>query len=140
MNRIKALPHCDHTWVTCCLLDCLIYRKLKQGLNTNASVTYLLSYVRSGIRTTHVVTDRAILELRLRTLYTRQFQLNSSVYGPYFHFNRNWVTCKRGKVLWLPPDYRVTCSAAQYNILALGHASGRVTFLGFHLDSIPLNE
>jgi hypothetical protein len=35
--------------------------------------------------------------------------------------------------LWLPSNYRATCSAFQNNILVLGHASGRVTFIEFGL-------
>jgi WD40 repeat protein len=42
-----------------------------------------------------------------------------------------WVTYNMEKVLWLPSDYRATCSAVQNNILVLGHASGRVTFVEF---------
>jgi hypothetical protein len=36
-------------------------------------------------------------------------------------------------ILWLPLESRVTCSEIFGNVLALGHASGRVSFLGFCL-------
>ncbi|KAJ6035879.1 hypothetical protein N7540_000158 [Penicillium herquei] len=42
-----------------------------------------------------------------------------------------WVTLNSEKVLWLPPEYRPTCVAMKYNVLALGHASGRISFIGF---------
>jgi WD40 repeat protein len=41
----------------------------------------------------------------------------------------NWVTRNSEKVLWLPPEYRPTCSTCPGNKLVLGHSSGRVTFL-----------
>ena len=37
---------------------------------------------------------------------------------------------KMDNILWLPFDYRPTCSVDQNNILALGHASGRGIALG----------
>jgi WD40 repeat protein len=39
-----------------------------------------------------------------------------------------WIT-KGGKyLLWLPPDYRASCTSVYDHILVLGHASGQVTF------------
>jgi len=32
-------------------------------------------------------------------------------------------------VLWLPSDYRATCSAVQNNVLVIGHAPGHVSIL-----------
>jgi WD40 repeat protein len=40
-----------------------------------------------------------------------------------------WVTSHDGTALWLPPEYRPSCSAVKDNTLALGHASGRVSIL-----------
>lgn len=45
--------------------------------------------------------------------------------------DREWVTVRGRKVLWLPPDYRPSCSATKGNILCLGHASGRISFIEF---------
>jgi WD40 repeat protein len=42
-----------------------------------------------------------------------------------------WVVEGMKNVLWLPSDYRATCAAVQNNILAIGHASGRVSILEF---------
>ncbi|OQE34671.1 hypothetical protein PENCOP_c016G07939 [Penicillium coprophilum] len=42
-----------------------------------------------------------------------------------------WVTLNGEKALWLPPEYRPTCSAIKDSVLALGHASGRISFIGF---------
>jgi WD40 repeat protein len=46
-----------------------------------------------------------------------------------------WVYREVQKYLWLPPDYRAECSAVYNNILALGYASGWVTFLELRHDS-----
>jgi WD40 repeat protein len=41
-----------------------------------------------------------------------------------------WIALNGEKVMWLPPKIRPTCSATHGRVLALGHASGRVTFIG----------
>ncbi|QKX60488.1 uncharacterized protein TRUGW13939_07633 [Talaromyces rugulosus] len=46
---------------------------------------------------------------------------------------RDWVTLNGKQVLWLPPETRPSCSAIKSNILALGHTSGRVSFIGFRV-------
>jgi WD40 repeat protein len=43
----------------------------------------------------------------------------------------DWITRGAEKLLWLPSDYRATCFAQCHNLLALGHASGQVTFIEF---------
>ena len=53
--------------------------------------------------------------------------------GPKISIHDHWVELNGRKVLWLPNEYRPTCSAASGSLLALGHSSGRVTFIGFHL-------
>jgi hypothetical protein len=40
-----------------------------------------------------------------------------------------WVAQGIKNILWLPPDYRATCTDAWNNVLAIGHASGRVSVL-----------
>jgi WD40 repeat protein len=45
--------------------------------------------------------------------------------------SENWVTRNSEKLLWLPPEYRPTCSTFASNILVLGLSSGRVTFMEF---------
>ena len=108
-------------------------RETIQELNTS-NIIFELSFASDG---SYLATNQGILELKLPTLYKSQLPLNSS---PYLSVNQDWVTCMKENVLWLPPDYRVICSAARNNILALGHVSGRVSFLGFHLHSIPLGK
>ncbi|KAJ5159658.1 uncharacterized protein N7482_006662 [Penicillium canariense] len=45
-----------------------------------------------------------------------------------------WILLHGERVLWLPPEYRPTCSAVSGSTLALGHASGLVSFISFLLD------
>ncbi|KGO35946.1 NACHT nucleoside triphosphatase [Penicillium expansum] len=42
-----------------------------------------------------------------------------------------WVTLNGERVLWFPSEYRPTCSAIRDNVLALGHASGWISFIEF---------
>ena len=50
----------------------------------------------------------------------------------------DWISRHNQRLLWLPPDYRATCSASYNNILALGHYSGRVTFIGLNFSVTQL--
>ena len=45
---------------------------------------------------------------------------------------KTWVVQGMKKTLWLPSDYRATCAAVRNNVLAIGHASGHVSILGFN--------
>ncbi|KAH0541390.1 hypothetical protein FGG08_004154 [Glutinoglossum americanum] len=93
-----------------------------------------LSFASDG---SHLVTTRGTLMLNLPTSRDLRFQLNSSL---YLDFNQDWITYKNENVLWLPPDYRVSCLETWNNILALGHELGRATFMELDLGSIPLSE
>ena len=48
-----------------------------------------------------------------------------------------WVASAEQRLLWLPSDYRPTCTAACGNVICLGHAFGHVTVLGFDLERMP---
>jgi WD40 repeat protein len=51
---------------------------------------------------------------------------------PYTVFlKEDWITQDERNHLWLPADYRPSCSAYQGNLLVLGHPSGEVTFIQF---------
>ena len=47
------------------------------------------------------------------------------------------MACRTENILWLPADYRPKCLAVRDNILAMGHVSGRVTFVEFDVAKIP---
>lgn len=42
-----------------------------------------------------------------------------------------------GGSLWLPPEYRPTCSAVGNDTLVLGHASGSISFMEFTTNCPP---
>lgn len=45
-----------------------------------------------------------------------------------------WIALNDQEVMWLPPEYRATCSAVKDNLLAIGHKSGHVSFIGFKIQ------
>ncbi|KAJ6044395.1 hypothetical protein N7460_005750 [Penicillium canescens] len=49
-----------------------------------------------------------------------------------------WIKIHGKEALWLPPGYRPTCIATYSNTIALGHASGRVSFISFSSSSDTL--
>ncbi|CAI7582049.1 unnamed protein product [Penicillium bialowiezense] len=51
--------------------------------------------------------------------------------NPAIFIEQDWITLNGKKVLWLPREARATSSAIHGNLLALGHASGLVSFIGF---------
>jgi hypothetical protein len=57
--------------------------------------------------------------------------------GAIFVQERQWIVLHGKKALWLPPEYRPTCSAVKDGTLALGHASGRVSFIRFLESNRP---
>jgi WD40 repeat protein len=44
-----------------------------------------------------------------------------------------WIALRGEKLLWLPSEFRPTCWATKNGIIALGHASGRISFLGVRI-------
>jgi WD40 repeat protein len=58
--------------------------------------------------------------------------LDESMYAT----SNEWVTKDEQNILWLPPDFRPSCSATFINMLVLGHKSGHLIFLEFVSCSI----
>ncbi|KAK3359855.1 hypothetical protein B0T25DRAFT_111949 [Lasiosphaeria hispida] len=58
---------------------------------------------------------------------------NQRLVGNILFVNGEWITRGGKNLLWLPPDYRATCTSVYDHTLVLGHASGQVTF--FQIDS-----
>ncbi|KAL4747489.1 hypothetical protein BDW72DRAFT_196701 [Aspergillus terricola var. indicus] len=52
---------------------------------------------------------------------------------PRISLQSEWIAVNGEQVLWLPPEARCNCSRVKFNKLALGHRSGRVSFLGFRI-------
>jgi hypothetical protein len=58
---------------------------------------------------------------------------------PTLAIDGNWITDDSGKrLIWLPDEYRPTCSAINQNTLVLGHASGQLTFLDIRTNSTAM--
>ncbi|KAK3693369.1 hypothetical protein B0T22DRAFT_449660 [Podospora appendiculata] len=45
--------------------------------------------------------------------------------------DQSWITCNGKNVLWVPPEYRPSCSAVQGQMISIGCSSGRVFTIGF---------
>jgi WD40 repeat protein len=48
---------------------------------------------------------------------------------PTLHVLYSWLAEGTTNFLWLPTEYRPTCEAIQDRLVALGHSSGRISFL-----------
>ena len=71
-------------------------------------------------------TDKGILRLHSRSVTVRS--LTPKFAGDIF-LNGDWITCDGRNCLWLPHDYRGTCSASRSNLLVIGQSSGQVHFI-----------
>jgi WD40 repeat protein len=87
------------------------------------------------IRTLCFSSDGLCLETDRGLLNTTFF--SSSTVSPQPTLSRGpfvmeqWIAREIEKLLWLPPDYRPSIVAVRGNIVALVHASGRVSILEF---------
>ena len=96
----------------------------KKTLYTN-QIIYSLSFSEDGRL---LKTDRGWLSLNSDSSDTCHDQKPST---STLFVSDDWVIRDGKNTLWLPPDYRATCTAFYNNMLVLGHASGQVTFLEF---------
>ncbi|OAL56447.1 WD40 repeat-like protein [Pyrenochaeta sp. DS3sAY3a] len=46
-----------------------------------------------------------------------------------------WILHKKERKLWLPSEYQPSCSAVYGNLVALGHESGKISFIEFDFES-----
>lgn len=81
--------------------------------------------------------DGSSLRTNLGSLNIQSWYDNNTSNSPranveIFILDRQSVTLHGKKVLWLPPEYRSSRSAVKDNTLALRHASGRISFIGFY--------
>jgi WD40 repeat protein len=54
---------------------------------------------------------------------------------PSLQVSKYWVVEGDTNILWLPPDYRETCSASWDKSLIIGHSSGRISFFCFKKEA-----
>ncbi|KAF2258043.1 vegetative incompatibility protein HET-E-1 [Lojkania enalia] len=60
-----------------------------------------------------------------------QLVASASEQMSYIFIQDQWITQDQQQLLWLPPEYRPTCSIVKKNFACLGHSSGRITLLNF---------
>jgi len=71
-------------------------------------------------------TDKGIL--RLHSCPVTERSAAPKFAGDIF-LSEDWITCDGRNFLWLPYDYRGTCSAFRSNLLVIGQSSGQVHFI-----------
>jgi hypothetical protein len=72
-----------------------------------------------------------IIDFRRRILYEKTDDPLPVPTPSGIHARGDWILHGDKLVLWLPSDYRCSCSDSRDGTIALGHESGRVTFLRF---------
>jgi WD40 repeat protein len=84
-------------------------------------------------------TDRETF--RLSVSFVHHIQPLPSPSSPYsLDTTQHWVTWNSHNILFLPIDRRPRNFAVKGNVMAMGHPSGRVTFLEFHPGVNPLGN
>ncbi|KAF2184135.1 hypothetical protein K469DRAFT_783821 [Zopfia rhizophila CBS 207.26] len=57
---------------------------------------------------------------------------------PTIFVKTQWISYKEQDLLWIPSEYRPSCSAVYRNVICIGHSLGHVTFLKFHPEKIGI--
>ena len=81
----------------------------------------------------HLNTDRGQLKLPFTISHTVH---DSEKASPQLFVEDRWLSLADKRLLWLPPEYRPSCTAIHDGMLCLGHISGSVTFLKFNSDAL----
>ena len=97
----------------------------KQTFEINCNITSLLF----SDNAQYLKTNRGLLSLNSGSLLDDPVDLGLD--EPMYEISNEWVIRDGQNIFWLPLDFRPSCSAVFINVLALGHASGHVTFLEF---------
>jgi len=74
----------------------------------------------------YLETDRGLLYLQFDSASSLAPKLQSLC---TIFLRGNWLTRGERNLIWLPFEYRRTCSASRDNLHLLGHASGKITFI-----------
>ena len=101
------------------------------GTHNNIQTLYTKNLIRDGS-----FLQRAFRMLELKHLGHSQPSSASLL----IHVREEWVFWGEDNILWLPFEYRPSHWAIKNNILALGHKSGRVTFIEFNPNYMPVGE
>jgi len=87
---------------------------------------------------THLCTSRGLLQLK-SSLHSGGNPELAHTFTHSLYVADRWITCNMKKLLWLPVDYRLSCSAVNdtANLLVIGSASGRVIFISIDFTALP---
>ena len=89
------------------------------------TVVQVLTFSANGL---YLETDRGVLDLTSLSLGTAASRPTLS---RDMFITQDWVTQGMRNLLWLPVDYRTSCSAVWGRVIGLGYTSGRVLILEF---------
>ncbi|KAF2177552.1 vegetative incompatibility protein HET-E-1 [Zopfia rhizophila CBS 207.26] len=57
---------------------------------------------------------------------------------PAIFVKNEWISFNEKAILWLPPEYRPSCTTANRDLICVGHSSGGITFLQLYLNKIVM--
>ncbi|KAJ5494255.1 hypothetical protein N7463_010342 [Penicillium fimorum] len=99
---------------------------LMQTLGVNELVTDL----KFGHDASYLITNLGSLDVQSES---ENYATSSNNVNPGIFIKQQWIKLNGKNVLWLPPGSRSNCFAINGNLLALGHASGLISFIGFQV-------
>lgn len=99
---------------------------LQQTLNVQGSITEI-NFTADGL---YLETNLGAFDVGL--LYDGDSPTHSQDGIDICFLGQDWIALRGNKVLWLPPAYRPACVTIRHGRLAMGHASGRVSFFQFY--------
>ncbi|KAF2686169.1 hypothetical protein K458DRAFT_416478 [Lentithecium fluviatile CBS 122367] len=76
----------------------------------------------------YIQTNRGDIPLHVPATPSLSFQ---SAQSSHVFVQDEWISLDQRRLLWLPSEYRPTCTTVHRNAVILGHSSGRTTFLEF---------
>jgi hypothetical protein len=74
----------------------------------------------------HLNVNQRVVDISSEPLENQQYSVD---FTHELLLEGDWIARGNQKIMWLPPDYRVRCSANYKSTLALGHANGYITFV-----------
>ena len=92
---------------------------------TGAAIRPISTLVLGSNNVPHIITNRGFLGID-PNLRVAKLNRNTTLF-----IKENWITFKKTKLLWLPLEYRPSCSAFQENLAVLGFPSGMVKVIEF---------
>ncbi|KAF7128809.1 hypothetical protein CNMCM5793_003718 [Aspergillus hiratsukae] len=102
-------------------------------LQENFSTDDVVFYLEFPLDSSYLTTNLGALNIQPRP---GNPIFNSPLTNPKIFLQpNNWIVLNGEPVLWLPPDARPSRWAIRANMIALGHSSGRISFIGFGYDT-----